>query len=102
MEKLVRLAKIFSDINRLRILGLILRDKEPCVCEICDTLKLSQPLVSRHLKSMKEEEILSSKQQGKWIIYSLSNDLNPHLEYWINEVQKHISALPKLIACNTK
>jgi len=68
MLKLVMLAKVFSDINRLNILALVLRDKEVCVCEICDTLNLSQPLVSRHLKQMKEAKILQANQKGKWMV----------------------------------
>lgn len=50
MQKLVILAKTFSDLNRVKILSLLKRERELCVFEICDTLELSQPLVSRHLK----------------------------------------------------
>ena len=67
MDKLVRLGKILSDINRVKILALLQREKELCVCEICDTLELSQPLVSRHLKQMREANIVSAKKNGKWI-----------------------------------
>ncbi|MGZ5209083.1 MAG: ArsR/SmtB family transcription factor [Sulfuricurvum sp.] len=102
MEKLIQLAKIFSDINRLKILVLVLRDTKVCVCEICDTLELSQPLVSRHLKQMKESNILESQQEGKWVIYSLTKNPDSALECWIKEAQKHFSALPKLIVCTTK
>ncbi|MDD2367701.1 MAG: metalloregulator ArsR/SmtB family transcription factor [Sulfuricurvum sp.] len=76
MERLIQLAKVFSDINRLKILILVLRDSKVCVCEICDTLELSQPLVSRHLKQMCEAGILESMQEGKWVIYSLAKNLD--------------------------
>lgn len=102
MERLIQLAKIFSDINRLKILILVLRDTKVCVCEICDTLELSQPLISRHLKQMKEANILASQQEGKWVIYSLASSPDAFLECWINEAEKHFSSLPKLIACNKK
>jgi len=102
MERLVKLAKIFSDINRLKILALSLRDKELCVCEICDTLELSQPLVSRHLKQMREAEILTSEQKGKWVIYSLVEMPDTILECWIQEVSKELSSLPPLVGCDIK
>ena len=102
MERLVRLAKIFSDINRLKILGLATREKELCVCEICDTLELSQPLVSRHLKQMREAEILTSEQKGKWVIYSLVENPDDILECWIKEVSKELSSLPPLVGCDIK
>jgi len=99
MLKLVMLAKVFSDINRLNILALVLRDKEVCVCEICDTLNLSQPLVSRHLKQMKEAKILQANQKGKWMVYSLAQDSEPALTCWIDEISKKLATLPKLKAC---
>ena len=102
MERLVQLAKIFSDINRLNILGLATREKELCVCEICDTLKLSQPLVSRHLKQMREAGILTSEQRGKWVIYSLVTTPDTILECWIKEVKKELSSLPPLVGCDIK
>ena len=102
MERLVKLAKIFSDINRLKILALCVRDKELCVCEVCDTLELSQPLVSRHLKQMREAGILVSEQKGKWVIYSLVEIPDPILECWIKEVSKEFSSLPPLVGCEIK
>jgi len=102
MERLVRLAKIFSDINRLKILGLAIREKELCVCEVCDTLELSQPLVSRHLKQMREAKIFTSEQKGKWVIYSLVETPDTILECWIKEVSKELSSLPPLVGCEIK
>ncbi|WP_367187071.1 ArsR/SmtB family transcription factor [Sulfurimonas sp.] len=74
MERLVQLVKVFSDINRFKILILVLREQEVCVCEICDTLELSQPFISRHLKQIREVDILESTQEGKWVIYSLTEN----------------------------
>jgi len=102
MDRLVKLAKIFSDKNRLSILALAVRDKELCVCEICDTLELSQPLVSRHLKQMRETDILTSEQKGKWVIYSLTEEPDAILECWIKEIKKDFSTLPQLVCCEIK
>jgi len=99
LQKIVAFSKVFSDINRLNILALILRDKEICVCEICDTLDLSQPLVSRHLKQMREANVLQAIQKGKWVVYSLVKEPNPALNCWIDEISKKLSQLPRLVAC---
>ena len=100
MEKLVTLAKILSVINRLKIIALMHREKELCVCEICDTLQLSQPLVSRHLKQMREAEIVQTRQSGKWIIYSLH--VNKALLCLLDTIQEDIDTLPQVISCATR
>ena len=102
MEKLTQLAKIFSDINRLKILALISRDTSVCVCEICDTLNLSQPLVSRHLRQMREADILQATAQGKWVIYTLKVPEEAALKCWMDALDQVSLTLPKLQVCSTK
>ena len=97
MNTLVQTAKILSDINRVKIIALMHREKELCVCEICDTLQLSQPLVSRHLKQMREADIVQTRQSGKWIIYMLKqNDL---IECLLKTIEALSQELPKVVAC---
>ena len=98
MEELVSLGKVLSDINRVRILALIQREKEMCVCEICDTLELSQPLVSRHLKQMKEAGFVSATKNGKWMVYSLSK--NKNLSYLFKGIKEEILNLPQTVSCS--
>ena len=102
MEEIVLLSKSFSDINRLKIIALINREKELCVCEISDTLHIAQPLVSRHLKQLKKSKILRSHQQGKWIIYSINPNPSDILKAYLNELGKHESSLGEIAACSKK
>ena len=100
MEKLVQIAKAFSDTNRILIVALILRDKEVCVCEICDTLELSQPLVSRHLKQLKEAHIVQSHKEGKWQIYTAVDTTdNPLLHAWFDTCREQAGSLPLTCSC---
>ncbi len=99
MENIVAIAKVLSDINRIKILGLLLRNKELCVCEFCDTLNLSQPLVSRHLKQMKASGMINSKQEGKWVIYSLSKTQDQIMKCYLAEIKKSTDDLPSLATC---
>ena len=98
MQELVQIGKIISDINRIKILGLLLRERELCVCEICDTLELTQPLVSRHLKQMREANIVTTKQQGKWMLYSLRE--NRMINCFLDTIQNEIKNLPNIITCS--
>jgi DNA-binding transcriptional ArsR family regulator len=63
--------RVLADEVRLRILGL-LADRELCVCEMVGVLKLSQPLVSHHLRVLRDAGLLSSRRRGKWIYYTLA------------------------------
>jgi len=99
MEKIVTIAKVLSDINRIKILGLLLRNRELCVCEFCDTFNLSQPLVSRHLKQIKASGMINSKQEGKWVIYSLSNRQDSLMKCCLSEIKKSTHDLPSLVSC---
>jgi DNA-binding transcriptional ArsR family regulator len=68
-------AKIFNalaDPIRLEIIE-FLRDGEKCVCEITPHLKLPQPVVSRHLKILKNAGLVKRRKQGTWHMYSITN-----------------------------
>lgn len=64
--------QILSDANRLRIISLI-GSKELSVTEIVSEMHLSQPLVSHHLRVLKESGILETKRNGPFIYYRLMN-----------------------------
>lgn len=60
----------FSDPIRLEILT-YLRNGEKCVCEIVPHLNLIQPLVSRHLKILKDAGIVRCRKDGTKRMYSV-------------------------------
>jgi len=59
-----------SDPMRLEILE-FLRDGEKCVCEIVPHLGLIQPVVSRHLKILKDVGIVRCRKDGTNRLYSV-------------------------------
>jgi DNA-binding transcriptional ArsR family regulator len=59
-----------SDPIRLEIIA-YLRDGEKCVCEIVPHLNLIQPLVSRHLKILKDAGIVRFRKDGTKRMYSI-------------------------------
>jgi len=59
-----------SDPIRIEIIT-YLRNGEKCVCEIVPHLNLIQPLVSRHLKMLKDAGILRCRKDGTKRMYSI-------------------------------
>lgn len=59
-----------SDPIRLEIIT-YLRDGEKCVCEIVPYLNLIQPLISRHLKILKDTGIVRCRKDGTKRMYSI-------------------------------
>jgi len=68
LKKLQLIFQTLSDYNRLGIIRFIC-EKERSVGEIVKTTKLSQPLVSHHLRVLKENGILETKRNGPFIFY---------------------------------
>ena len=58
-----------SDPIRLEIID-YLKDGEKCVCEIVPHLNLIQPLVSRHLKILRDAGIIKCRKDGTKRLYS--------------------------------
>ncbi len=67
---------------RLRCLMLLLDREELCVCDIADSLGLSQPMISRHLAQLRACELVSDKREGQWVYYRL----HAGLEIWQRRV----------------
>jgi ArsR family transcriptional regulator len=68
-------AKIFnalSDPVRLEIIE-FLRGGEKCVCEIVPYVDLIQPVVSRHLKILKDCGLLRHRKKGNRRLYSVTD-----------------------------
>ena len=68
-------AKIFNalaDPDRLEILEFI-RGGEKCVCEIIPHIGLIQPVVSRHLKILKDSGLVRDRKDGTKRLYSITD-----------------------------
>ncbi|MCW4006093.1 MAG: metalloregulator ArsR/SmtB family transcription factor [Candidatus Bathyarchaeota archaeon] len=64
--------RALSDPIRLEILD-YLRDGEKCVCEIIPHVNLLQPVVSRHLKTLKDSGLVIDKKDGNKRLYSTTD-----------------------------
>lgn len=75
MTDLEKYFKGLADINRLRILNLLIRG-ELCGCDIQYVLDSSQPNVSRHLQYLKNSGLVLDRRDGFRVYYRLAE---PHV-----------------------
>jgi ArsR family transcriptional regulator len=64
--------KALSDPVRLEIIE-FLSDGEKCVCEIIPHVDIIQPVVSRHLKILKDCGLVKDRKDGTKRLYSLTD-----------------------------
>lgn len=69
----IMLLKCICDETRFNILELLQKNKELCVNDFVSNLKKDQPLISHHLKALKQCGIIRSSEHGKMTIYRISN-----------------------------
>lgn len=78
------LFQALSDTTRLRLLALLTAEGELCVCELTHALQLSQPMISRHLATLRDSGIVADRRLGLWIFYRL----HPEVPVWARNVLK--------------
>ena len=72
MHNITQTFKALSDETRLRILSLM-KEGEICVCDIAESLGMSQPNISFHLSMLREAGLIKDRKNGRWIHYSLDD-----------------------------
>lgn len=70
---------------RTGIVLFLLKIGEACVCEFQAALNESrQPLVSHHLRQLKEAGCLTSERRGRWTYYALSDTCRESLTQFVD------------------
>ena len=77
-----------SDPIRISVIEL-LRQRELCVCDLCDALEVSQSKLSFHLKNLKEANLVNARQEGRWIYYSLNLHQFQALEQYLADISRN-------------
>ncbi|MEO6470724.1 MAG: metalloregulator ArsR/SmtB family transcription factor [Aeromicrobium sp.] len=77
--------KALADPARIQLLHLVASatSQEACVCDLTDSLGLSQGTVSHHLKVLTDAGLLQRERRGTWAWYTLDparvDELKAHL-----------------------
>src|ERR1044071_1831301 len=82
MQAAVAFAKALADSTRLRVIA-TLRQRELCVCELCDALEATQSTLSTHLTLLRDAGITRTRKQGKWIYYRLNDEAAPLIQTFL-------------------
>jgi len=70
LRELIKVFKALSDETRIRLLKL-LQQRELCVCELMQSLNMTQSRVSRNLGILKDAGLVKDRRNGLWVHYSL-------------------------------
>ena len=88
MKELLRILKTLSDESRLRALNLLL-ERECCVCEVMQTLDISQSKASRILSTLYDAGFLKLRKNGPWSLYSIDwEGMEPYLNDMLKATTK--------------
>ena len=85
-----------SDLLRIQVLEL-LRDRELCVCELCEVLDVPQSKLSFHLKALKEAQLVKTRQEGRWIYYRLNLPQFIAIEQYLADYRRFSQIAPARI-----
>ena len=97
MENMVKVMKALSAETRLRILNILL-ERECCVCEVMQTLDISQSRASRNLGILENAGFLKSRRDGAWMYYSLDTRTTNRYARSLAEVFRDFTDDDKLLA----
>lgn len=85
LSEAARLFKVLGSESRLWLLRLI-GEKPRTVGALVEVTGLSQPLVSQHLRTLKQAGLVTSTRSGKEIEYRLADD---HVSHVIDDAIAH-------------
>ena len=81
--------KALSDPTRLVIIDM-LSSGELCACVILEKFEFTQPTLSYHMKALCDSGLVNGRKQGKWIYYSLNEDMIKNVQMFLYEISTPI------------
>lgn len=79
--------KVFADTTRIKILYVLLK-QEMCVCDIAQSLEMTQSAISHQLRILKQMDLVKNRRDGKTIYYSLADN---HIVSILSQGMDHIN-----------
>ena len=78
-------ARALADPTRLMLAAALGKGGELCVCDLAWISGRQQALVSHHLRVLRSEELVSSRRDGKMVMYALTEEGMMLLEAVLDE-----------------
>ncbi|MBI5485717.1 MAG: metalloregulator ArsR/SmtB family transcription factor [Deltaproteobacteria bacterium] len=77
MRDLAGMFRALADETRLKMMGLLLRRRELCVCDFVEVLGVTQSKASRHLRYLLHAGLVEDRRAGLWVHYRVARELDP-------------------------
>jgi ArsR family transcriptional regulator, arsenate/arsenite/antimonite-responsive transcriptional repressor len=95
MQDLTSTGQAIADPTRVRIIA-ALRPGALCVCELVDALEVSQSTLSSHLQVLRQTGVVSTRKEGRWIYYSLTDQKRGLVEAIFSQIQRQLDVDSRL------
>jgi len=79
ISQLAQMNNMLGNETRLKIMYIIYKEQQVCVCDLSDILNMTVPAVSQHLKKLRNAGLLVSKKVGQTIFYSINMNMMEQL-----------------------
>lgn len=76
-----RFLRLLADETRLRIVSLLVRTPDLCVCELVAVLRLPQYQISRQLGPLRRTGLLTATRRGPFVFYGIAEPARAHPVY---------------------
>jgi len=80
--------KALNDPIRREILTL-LKKGDMTAGEIADHFQIGKPTISHHLDLLRQADLVSSRKDGQFVVYSLSTTVLDEILQWMYQLSQH-------------
>ena len=82
--------KALADDSRLRMLHLILRNKEMCTSDLEHVLDFTQTKTSRHLAYLRNAGLVMPRKLDQWVYYSLKEEASDFVQQIFTYLERDV------------
>ncbi len=84
-ERIAAVAKALAEPLRVQILDVLRRsEQEVCQCEFIPLLRITQPLLSHHMRKLVDAGLVNVERRHKWAYYTVNSDALTGLASWLS------------------
>ena len=94
MKDIAQFFKVLADEARIKMLWLLFNNQELCVCDIMETLGITQSKASRHLATLRHAGLVTDRKVGAWSYYSLRPVENGFIQAQLETLRASLTTHP--------
>ena len=74
-EEAANLFKVLGDVNRLKIIKILVNTGEVCACKFLNCVECGQSTLSFHLQTLADNNLVTFRKEGKKVLYKANHVL---------------------------